>query len=213
MSMSETNTNVPTKTANNRHYYGGGKLGCYNHPDRPAVAQCEECHKGLCRECASLYTPILCDSCYNEIQREKEEIRQKTEKSRKRTDFIFIPLIMALCWYEYISIFITAVKTNQLNEFFDQIITTPNAIPFLLNRLFYSLLLACAVKVLAIDSYVFLFGIGIILVVTLISEWLFKNDVLLTFICIWCGYIIIKRHCPALERFANNVKEKFKTKK
>lgn len=29
------------------------KMNCYYHPDRPAVAQCVDCGKGLCQECAS----------------------------------------------------------------------------------------------------------------------------------------------------------------
>lgn len=38
-------------------------MNCYNHTCEPAVAQCPDCGKGLCRACADLYRPILCPEC------------------------------------------------------------------------------------------------------------------------------------------------------
>lgn len=40
-------------------------MNCYYHPDRPAVAQCVDCGKGLCTECASRNSKKipLCPSC------------------------------------------------------------------------------------------------------------------------------------------------------
>lgn len=38
-------------------------MKCYYHPDRDAVAQCVECHKGLCNECAHKWEPPHCDGC------------------------------------------------------------------------------------------------------------------------------------------------------
>lgn len=40
-------------------------MNCYNHPTRPAVAQCIDCHKGLCNSCAHKYTIPICDKCNN----------------------------------------------------------------------------------------------------------------------------------------------------
>lgn len=40
-------------------------MNCYNHPARPAVAQCVDCHKGLCTSCARKYTIPICDECNN----------------------------------------------------------------------------------------------------------------------------------------------------
>lgn len=40
-------------------------MNCFNHPTRPAVAQCVDCHKGLCNECAHKYTIPICDECNN----------------------------------------------------------------------------------------------------------------------------------------------------
>ena len=38
---------------------------CFFHPSKPAVAQCVDCHKALCLECASKYTIPICDACNN----------------------------------------------------------------------------------------------------------------------------------------------------
>jgi hypothetical protein len=38
-------------------------INCYNHPDRPAVAQCSDCGKGLCAQCASDYARPICNAC------------------------------------------------------------------------------------------------------------------------------------------------------
>lgn len=45
-------------------------MNCYNHPSRPAVAQCVDCHKGLCVSCAQKYTISICDEC-NDKRRSK----------------------------------------------------------------------------------------------------------------------------------------------
>lgn len=40
-------------------------MNCYYHPERPAVAQCVDCGKGLCQECASMNAKSIpvCPSC------------------------------------------------------------------------------------------------------------------------------------------------------
>lgn len=38
-------------------------MNCYYHPHRPAVAQCVDCHKGLCYHCAHKYTYPICKEC------------------------------------------------------------------------------------------------------------------------------------------------------
>lgn len=40
-------------------------MNCYFHSNRSAVAQCVDCHKGLCHECATKYTIPICDECNN----------------------------------------------------------------------------------------------------------------------------------------------------
>ena len=44
-------------------------MNCYHHPNRPAVAQCVDCHKGLCHTCASKYEIPICDECNNRRKR------------------------------------------------------------------------------------------------------------------------------------------------
>ena len=43
-------------------------MNCFNHPDRPAVAQCPDCSKGLCIECATAHDTHICDVCYQKQQ-------------------------------------------------------------------------------------------------------------------------------------------------
>lgn len=38
-------------------------MNCYYHPSRPAVAQCPDCGKGLCYECANRYQRPICKDC------------------------------------------------------------------------------------------------------------------------------------------------------
>lgn len=38
-------------------------MNCYYHPTQPAVAQCPDCGKGLCKVCASKYEKPICPEC------------------------------------------------------------------------------------------------------------------------------------------------------
>lgn len=38
-------------------------MNCYYHPSRPAVAQCPDCGKGLCHECANRFQSSICKEC------------------------------------------------------------------------------------------------------------------------------------------------------
>lgn len=38
-------------------------MNCYNHPTQTAVAQCQDCGKGLCSQCATTYSIPICNSC------------------------------------------------------------------------------------------------------------------------------------------------------
>lgn len=48
-------------------------MNCYYHPHRPAVANCPDCGKDLCHECASLYEQPICKNCND--KRKKDEIK------------------------------------------------------------------------------------------------------------------------------------------
>lgn len=43
-------------------------MKCYYHPNRDAVAQCVECNRGLCSECAHKWEPPLCKGCGSELR-------------------------------------------------------------------------------------------------------------------------------------------------
>lgn len=42
-------------------------MNCYNHPLEQAVAQCPECNKSLCLECASRYAQPICAQCRKKL--------------------------------------------------------------------------------------------------------------------------------------------------
>lgn len=48
-------------------------MNCYYHTNRQAVAQCPDCGKGLCKECASKYEKPICTPCNK--KRGKEGIK------------------------------------------------------------------------------------------------------------------------------------------
>ena len=58
-------------------------MKCFNHPEREAVATCQRCGKGLCRECAGKYTPCMCDTCAAQIRQNQQQQAQAKEDSRK----------------------------------------------------------------------------------------------------------------------------------
>lgn len=59
-------------------------MKCFNHPERDAVATCQKCGKGLCRECAEKYTPCMCDSCAAQAKRNQQQQAQNKEEQRKQ---------------------------------------------------------------------------------------------------------------------------------
>ena len=40
-------------------------MNCFNHPNSPAVCSCPDCNKGLCNQCAHLYSFPICRDCNN----------------------------------------------------------------------------------------------------------------------------------------------------
>lgn len=59
-------------------------MKCFNHVERDAVATCQKCGKGLCKECAEKHTPCLCDACAAQIQRDRKQQAQNKEEQRKQ---------------------------------------------------------------------------------------------------------------------------------
>lgn len=48
-------------------------MNCFYHPNEAAVAQCVDCSKGLCTQCASTYKIPVCTNC-NDTRRRKDII-------------------------------------------------------------------------------------------------------------------------------------------
>ena len=59
-------------------------MKCFNHPERDAVASCQKCGKGLCRECAEKHTPCMCDACAARVQKDRLRQAQNRENQRKQ---------------------------------------------------------------------------------------------------------------------------------
>ena len=59
-------------------------MKCFNHTEREAVATCQKCGKGLCRECAEKYTPCMCDTCVDQVQQNEQKQAQSKEEQRKQ---------------------------------------------------------------------------------------------------------------------------------
>lgn len=55
-------------------------MNCFNHPELASVGVCQDCQKGLCNKCASLYSLPICTQCNNK--------RKRDEKSRIYTELL-----------------------------------------------------------------------------------------------------------------------------
>lgn len=70
-------------------------MKCYFHPEKDAVATCQNCGKSLCKECAEKYHPCLCDDCYRLLkQQEVDELKSARKKMIKT--FIYSILLGAI---------------------------------------------------------------------------------------------------------------------
>ena len=71
-------------------------MKCYNHPEREAVASCQNCGKALCKECADKYQPCLCDDCYK-VLRQKEIDDLKSARKRLIKTFVISCVLVVIC--------------------------------------------------------------------------------------------------------------------
>ncbi|MCX4323099.1 MAG: hypothetical protein OSJ59_09060 [Lachnospiraceae bacterium] len=89
-------------------------MKCFNHTEREAVATCQKCGKGLCKECAEKYTPCMCDTCAEQTRKNQQQQAQNKEEQRKqkykdalvdtRGEFIktaVIGIVVASIWIWY----------------------------------------------------------------------------------------------------------------
>lgn len=56
-------------------------MKCYFHPEKDAVATCQNCGKSLCKECAEKYHPCLCDDCYKILRQQEIDNLKEAEKT------------------------------------------------------------------------------------------------------------------------------------
>lgn len=58
-------------------------MNCAFHTERTAVAQCVDCGRGLCEECAAEFSIAICENCYNvRIEKDKENIKEEKRELR-----------------------------------------------------------------------------------------------------------------------------------
>lgn len=69
-------------------------MHCYLHPNRRVAGYCTDCGKFLCSECASKYSPCLCDDCYDTRLRNNKASRRKLFFRR----LIIGTIIASLAW-------------------------------------------------------------------------------------------------------------------
>lgn len=80
-------------------------MNCFNHTEQPAVAQCSNCGRFLCKECSMKYKPILCDECGDEFIQAQQVQEQNKEISDKNRFIIAIALFAVnFCIYFFGSI-------------------------------------------------------------------------------------------------------------
>lgn len=59
-------------------------MKCFYHEDREATATCQHCGKALCRECAALHTPCLCQECAELLENERQQKVRQAENDKRQ---------------------------------------------------------------------------------------------------------------------------------
>lgn len=105
-------------------------MKCFNHTEREAVATCQKCGKGLCRECAEKYTHCMCEPCAAQSKREQQQQAQNKEDQRKQKykdalvdtigEFIktaVIGVIFGVIYVWYTDTHMNSVEYNSLGDY------------------------------------------------------------------------------------------------
>lgn len=96
-------------------------MKCYYHVDREAVGTCQTCGKSLCKECASVYSPLTCEDCHRQMvaksvnERERNKQKALTSSKKEIVKSIIIGLIFALL-FSYIMFVDHNASTFTLRE-------------------------------------------------------------------------------------------------
>lgn len=83
-------------------------MNCFEHPDQSAVAQCGNCSKGLCVECATKYQPLSCRSCAEQSLRQSLLEAEATVKTLTKSQ-IKIGFMLAWAGFFIISGIISSI--------------------------------------------------------------------------------------------------------
>lgn len=79
-------------------------MNCFNHPTQVAVAQCCDCSKGQCPNCAKLYSTPICKPC--------NDRRIKNERSRIIKEMLFTYVIGFLFTLFFVKLLSSPTRTG-----------------------------------------------------------------------------------------------------
>ena len=79
-------------------------MNCYNHPEITTVATCQNCGKGLCKNCSDKFNFPICIPCNIK--------RANTEKQEIKTEFVWMILAGIIGLFYSVSLFSQLFKQN-----------------------------------------------------------------------------------------------------
>ncbi|MEW6085057.1 MAG: hypothetical protein AB1607_10725 [Chloroflexota bacterium] len=87
-------------------------MNCYYHPDKPAIALCKYCQRGLCSDCAShAGDSLACKNLHEEQVRAMEALMQRNILQSKRVGSDYLRNTI---FYGAVGILFTAFGISQL---------------------------------------------------------------------------------------------------
>ena len=90
-------------------------MNCYNHTDRPAVAQCSNCGKFLCKECSMNRNPILCDDCIATLQQAQQEQQQQNAYHKEMSEKHLFTIAVVFFVLNFLVYFMGMIANNNLS--------------------------------------------------------------------------------------------------
>lgn len=137
-------------------------MHCYYHPRRPAVAQCQDCGKGLCRRCAAKYKVPICPECNFE---RKKNVRKTYVKS------------LAICAAFFVIGYAVGAGTKESPLLIGYLFMSFYGGWFLLGRLFSDLLIVLTLPTIVVYyilKVIFSVIIGVVATPIYIGYWIYK---------------------------------------
>jgi hypothetical protein len=76
-------------------------MNCFKHTDEPAVANCPDCGKGLCKECAGLYEMPICSECnLKRVQQDKANAKKDIVRFYLPSILMFVAGFAIMIFFE-----------------------------------------------------------------------------------------------------------------